>query len=74
MLFAECYNRQILCRVFFGLCRVPVAHAKAVVFGSEAMYLEMQKHLIVWNRGSIKEQKFLLSSLLEVSLPKHKTK
>ena len=74
VLFAECYTRQSLCRVFFGLCRVPVAHGKVTVFGSEAMYLEMQKHLIVWNRGSIKEQKFLLSSLLEVSLPKHKTK
>ena len=34
VLFAECYTRQILCRVFFGLCRVPVAHGKATVSGS----------------------------------------
>ena len=34
VLFAECYTRQIFCRVFFGLCRVPVAHDKATVSGS----------------------------------------
>jgi len=35
MLFAECYTRQSLCRVFFCLCRVPVAHGKASVSSSE---------------------------------------
>ena len=35
VLFAKCYTRQILCRVFYGLCRVPMAHGKATVFGSE---------------------------------------
>ena len=34
VLFAECYTRQSLCRVFFGLCRVPVAHGKLTVSGS----------------------------------------
>ena len=33
--FAECYTRQTLCRVFFGLCRVSVAHGKTTVSGSE---------------------------------------
>ena len=34
VLFAECYTWQSFCRVFFGLCRVPVAHGKATVSGS----------------------------------------
>ena len=33
VLFAECYTRQSLCRVFFGLCRVTVAHEKVTVSG-----------------------------------------
>ena len=28
VLFTECYTRQSLCQVFFGLCRVPVAQDK----------------------------------------------
>ena len=32
--FAECYAWQILCWVFFGLCRVPVAHGKTTVSSS----------------------------------------
>ena len=34
VLFVECYARQIFCRVFFDLCRVPVAHGKLTVSGS----------------------------------------
>ena len=34
VLFAECYTRQSLCRVFFGLCRVRVAHGKVTVSSS----------------------------------------
>ena len=54
--FAECCTRQILCRVFFGLCRVPVAHGKATVSGSgyveisvqwKTEYLTIQRHIWV---------------------------
>ena len=34
VLFAECYTRQIFCWVFFRLCRVPMAHDKAIVSGN----------------------------------------
>jgi len=53
-LFVECYTQQILCRVFFGLCRVPGAHGKATVSGSgyveisvqwKTEYLTIQRHI-----------------------------
>ena len=37
VLFAKCYTQQIFCRVFFGLCRVPVAQGKLTVSGGEYM-------------------------------------
>ena len=35
VLYVECYTRQSICRVFFGLCRVPLALGKTTVSRSE---------------------------------------
>ena len=36
VLFTECYTRQSLCRMFFGLCQVPVTHGKVTISSSVA--------------------------------------